>query len=267
MTRSRPTRLGVVVADDEHALAAAAARYVARCSSDAIATRGRFLVSLAGGSTPRKLYETLARPPYRPGEPGDRASRFTSSTGGDTGAIDWARWRVFFGDERCVPPEHPDSNFKMARDALFSRVPLADGAVVRVAGELSEPSVAAAEYASAVRACLATDDGLTPFDLSILGIGEDGHTASLFPDVIDSCLDETAIATAVFPAEKRTWRVTLNLPILCAARTTLFLCSGAKKREIVARVLAGDALPAARVAAGARNAVFFLDRAAFEAPR
>jgi len=230
-----------VVATDKVGSSEVAARYVAACSKESIAARGRFVCSLAGGSTPRDLYERLARAPF-------------------LDSIEWSKWFVLFGDERCVPPDHADSNFKMANDALLSRVGLRRNAVIRVDGEL-EPKLAAESYASALQK-LFTKWGDSAIDLSLLGMGEDGHTASLFPDVIESCLDEESLATAVYPTAKQTWRVTLNLPTLCAARKTLFLIAGAGKREMLRRVTAGDAtLPATRVANGARDVLFFADAA------
>lgn len=232
----------LVVATDKVGLCEAAARYVAACSKEAIAARGRFVVSLAGGSTPRDLYERLARAPF-------------------LDSIEWSKWIALFGDERCVPPDHADSNFKMANEALLSHVGLRRNAVIRVDGEV-EPKLAAERYASALKKLFAKADDAS-IDLSLLGIGEDGHTASLFPDVIESCLDEESLATAVYPTSKQTWRVTLNLPLLCTARKTLFLVAGAGKSEMLRRVAAGDtSLPAARVAHGARDVLFFADAAA-----
>lgn len=233
---------GFVVATDKIGLSEVAARYVAACSKESIAARGRFVCSLAGGSTPRDLYERLARAPYLE-------------------SIEWSKWFVLFGDERCVPPHHADSNFKMANDALLSHVGLRRNAVIRVDGE-AEPRVAAERYADALKKLFAKS-GDSAIDLSLLGMGDDGHTASLFPDVIESCLDEDSLATAVYPTSKQTWRVTLNLPTLCAARKTLFLVAGAGKRTMLQRVTSGDAtLPATRVANEARDVLFFADAAA-----
>lgn len=243
MSAASPLR-ALAIAVDKEALAEAAARYLVRSSAEAIRARGRFVISLAGGSTPRDLYRRLAAPPF-------------------ADAIDWRKWRVIFSDERCVPPDHPDSNFRMANEALLSHVGLEPGAVIRVAGEREDPASAAAEYTDAVRTLLRAE-----IDLSLLGIGEDGHTASLFPDVLDACLDPSAIATAVFPQAKQTWRVTLNLPILCAARNTMFLVAGAGKRAILSEIVGADSqLPAARVWRSTPKVAIFADRAAYQSPR
>jgi 6-phosphogluconolactonase len=236
----------ILVAPDKAALCDAAARYVAECSRAAVAARGEFVISLAGGSTPRDLYSRLAQPPFRD-------------------AIDWRRWHVLFGDERCVPPDHQDSNYRMANEALLSRVPIATAHIHRVDGENPDPRAAAASYDEFVQRELFASGAASPtIDLSLLGIGDDGHTASLFPDVIDDCVDHARHAIAVYPASKATWRVTLSLPTLQAATCTLFLVAGASKREMLERVIRGDpSLPAARVANGAAHVVFAADSAAY----
>ena len=138
---------------DADAVAAAAAEHLAEAARRAGAERGRFRVALSGGNTPRLLYQRLALPALG-------------------AAIDWSRWEIFFSDERGVPPDHPDSNYRMANDAWFSRVPLPASNVHRIEGELDTVE-AAARYA--------VELGEQPLDLVLLGIGEDGHTASLFP--------------------------------------------------------------------------------------
>ena len=173
-----------------------------------------FRIALAGGSTPRAVYERLARLP-----------------------LDWGAWHVWWGDERLVPPDHPDSNERMAREALLSRVPI------------PEPQVHP----------FRTEDVELPdrFDLVLLGIGPDGHTASLFPG--DPALEATGEVVSVVRPDHQ--RLSLTYSVLNAARAAAFMVSGAAKREIVARVLAGDeSLPAARVHAG--TTVVLADRAA-----
>jgi 6-phosphogluconolactonase len=186
--------------------------------------RPRTLV-LAGGRTPRALYARLAREKY-----------------------DWSRVEIFFSDERCVPPDHPDSNFRMARETLLSSV---RARVHRMHGETCD----AAGYEEELR--LVFGDGLPSFDLVFLGMGADGHTASLFPG--DPALEETQrlVAKVARPDHQR---LTLTLPVLAASKLAVFLVSGAEKREALRRVLAGDDLPAARVAA--RRVVIIADAAA-----
>jgi 6-phosphogluconolactonase len=169
-------------------------------------------VALAGGTTPRRAYERLASLDYP-----------------------WTDVDVFFGDERCVPPDHPDSNFRMAHQALLSKVP---ARVHRMPGE----SCDALAYQQELRAVLGTNLLL---DLVILGLGVDGHTASLFPG--DPAIQETE--RLVVRVERPDHpRLTLTLPVLSASPVALFLVEGERKREAVRRLLTGDVIPAARVA-------------------
>jgi 6-phosphogluconolactonase len=182
-------------------------------------------VALAGGRTPRTLYTLLA-----------------------TKAYDWSAVEVFFGDERCVPPDHPASNFRMAHETLLSKVA---ARVHRMPGETCD----APAYEHELRRILGQD--LPALDLVFLGIGADGHTASLFPG--DPALEETRrLVVSVARPDHR--RLTLTLPVLCAARLAVFLVSGEEKRDALRRVLAGENLPAARVAA--RRVVVIADPAA-----
>ncbi len=222
----------VVEAKDAAALAEAAADLFARLAAEAIAARGRFNVALSGGSTPRVLHARLSAPDAK------RAAR-----------LDWTRVHVFWGDERCVPPDHPDSNYRMARETLLDRVPLPAANVHRIHGELP-PERAAAEYERALRAYFG-DGSLPRFDLILLGLGEDGHTASLFPG--SAALGEAARwAVAVphsDPPPPPLPRVSLTLPVLNAAAQVVFLVSGAGKAQRLAQVLRrpGESLPAGRV--------------------
>ncbi len=172
-------------------------------------------VVLAGGATPRPFYERLATIDYP-----------------------WAQTDVFFGDERCVPPDHPDSNQRMAREALLSHVPA-------VAHVMPGESCDARRYEGELRRFFGA--GAPEFDLVILGLGEDGHTASLFPG--DPALDVTD--RLVVPVSRPDHaRLTLTLPVLSAAGHVLFLVAGESKRPVLRRLVAGDpAIPAARVAA------------------
>lgn len=239
MTDAAPRAREVVVLADPGALSRAAAERVARDADDAIRRSGRFTIALAGGTTPRALYELLAGE-YRP-------------------LVDWTHTEVFFGDERGVPPDDAASNYAMARDALLARVPV--GRVHRIAGE-RPPADAARAYDAELRAAF-PDDGAPTFDVALLGLGADGHTASLFPG--GAALDErTAWAVAVPPPESaapHVERVSLTLPALNRARAVYLLASGAEKRPVVRRVLAGAApdLPAARVR-GVERTVWLLDR-------
>lgn len=204
------------VLEDPAALAAAAAREFAARAAHAVRARGRFAVALAGGSTPKAAYELLA----------------TEHAGG----VDWRRVHFFFGDERPVPPDHPDSNYRMAREALLSRVPA--GSVHRMRGELP-PGEAARRYEEELRGFFA-GERVPRFDLILLGLGEDGHTASLFPHT--EALDETTRLAAANPVpELGTTRITLTLPVINAARAVIFLVSGGGKAEALRAVLGGPA--------------------------
>jgi 6-phosphogluconolactonase len=232
----------VVVHETLAELSVAAARLIEDVARDAVANRGRFVVALAGGETPRPLYELLARD-YR-----------------DT--IAWDRVEVCFGDERCVPPHNPGSNFRLAWSTLLEHVPIVEKRVHRILGELG-PDAAAREYDGQLRR-LFGDESAPTFDVAILGVGEDGHTASLFPG--DAALDEqkrwAAPAHAPIGAKVRE-RVTVTLPVLNRARVVMYLCAGLEKRDVVSRIVSGadTSLPAARVR-GLEQTVWLLDRAA-----
>lgn len=208
----------VVVAADPAALTDAATALVRRVLARAIEERGACHVALAGGKTPKGVYERLAMA----GEP----------------AIDWTRVHVAFGDERMVPPDHPESNYAMARAALLDRVPIPAAQVIRVRGELAAANDAANAYAAALSTAFGL--GVRPvFDLVLLGIGADGHTASLFPDT--PALYETGrIAVANQAPVEPSRRVTLTFPVLNAARAVVILTSGDDKAPAVARALAPE---------------------------
>lgn len=222
------------------ALMAALAEQWLRTGAAAIAARGRFDCALSGGSTPRELYALLGQPA--------QAKR-----------LDWSKTHIFWGDERCVGPEDPDSNYHMTREALLQKVPLPAANIHRLHGE-SEPSVAAEVYESGLRAHLGADGA---FDLLLLGLGTDGHTASLFPG--SPALDEAGrwVVAAADPQVAGRWRLTLTLPILNAARRADFLVAGTDKAERLAQVLRGgaaaEALPASRIRPRAGTLHFWAD--------
>ncbi len=228
-------------------LAERAAEELAGLAAKAIAQRGKFRLALAGGNTPRMLYERLAQAPY-------------------PDQIDWAAVEIFFGDERCVPPDHPDSNFRMANESLLGRVSIPPEQIHRMRGEI-EPAMAARAYEAELKA--AFGNAQPAFDLLLLGLGEDGHTASLFPG-------STALShkkhwvTAVEhhrPPPPLVTRISLTLPALNAAREVWFLVSGAGKANILRRVLEPegetDLLPAQQVQPVSGELVFLVDRAAW----
>ncbi len=210
--------MSVHVYDNPEELAEAAAREFAARADEAIGERGRFAVVFAGGSTPKATYEALAR---------DYAHR-----------IDWSNVHVFFGDERSVPPDHEDSNYRMACEALLDHVPV--GSVHRMQGELP-PDEAAEAYEQNLRNFFGTEE-LPRFDLILLGIGGDGHTASLFPET--SALevhDRWVVANPVLKLE--TTRITLTVPAINAARAVYFLIAGEGKADALAEILEGNPDP------------------------
>ena len=210
--------MSVHVYESTEALAEAAAGEFATKAAGAIQEFGRFTVVLAGGSTPKATYEILAR---------DYAGR-----------IDWDKVHVFFGDERTVPPDDEDSNYRMAREALLDHVPVAS--VHRMQGELP-PDEAAQAYEEELRGFFGPDE-LPRFDVILLGIGGDGHTASLFPET--SALevhDRWVVANPVLKLE--TTRITLTVPAINAAHAVYFLVAGEGKAEALAQILSGDADP------------------------
>ncbi|TAM10542.1 MAG: 6-phosphogluconolactonase [Nevskiaceae bacterium] len=178
---------------------------------EAIAARGCFCVALAGGGTPRLLYETLAGLPA-------------------AAAPDWSKVHVFFGDERCVPPDDARSNYRMARVALLDAVPLPPANIHRLHGE-DMPQAAAAAYARELRRVFGSA-AVPRFDLILLGVGGDGHTASLFPGTAVLYVHD-AWVRAQYVEVQHEWRLTLTLPVINAARAVWVLAAGADKAAIL----------------------------------
>jgi 6-phosphogluconolactonase len=241
----------IEVYPDAERLAQATAEHFVALVGEAIAGQGRCAVALAGGSTPRAAYTLLAGDEF--------ASR-----------VDWARVHVFWGDERPVPPDHPDSNYRMACEALLDHVPLPAENVHRMRGEL-EPAQAAADYEQALRVFFALpskDQEAEPparFDLILLGMGDDGHTASLFPGTV-AIREQTRWVMAHFVEKLDTWRITLTPAIINAAANVTFVVSGSGKAERLRQVLTGrhqpDLLPAQIVDLGRGRLRWLVDEAA-----
>jgi 6-phosphogluconolactonase len=237
------------VFDDPETLARETAQHLVEGIRSAAAARGVARIAISGGSTPKSVFALLAdeKEPFR-------------------AAIPWDRLRLFWVDERCVPPDHPDSNYGAARDLLLSKVPLKAEHVARIEGEL-DPEEAAAKYEAAIRGHFRLEGAEVPiFDMVQLGMGDDGHTASLFPHT--EALQEmmrVAVANHV-PQQKQSWRVTLTWPVINAAREVFFLIDGAKKADPVGRVLTGaydpDTLPSQLIQPQSGRLLFLLDRAA-----
>ncbi|HEV2008279.1 MAG TPA: 6-phosphogluconolactonase [Burkholderiales bacterium] len=204
-------------AADATALRRSAYHRIVGAAARAIERRGRFLIVLAGGNTPRGVYELL------------RAA-----------STDWSRWHVYFGDERCLLPDDADRNSRMAAGAWLEHVPIAPDQIHVIPAELGAET-AALRYADTLR-------GVGDFDLVLLGLGEDGHTASLFPGHDWGAAPDSADVLAVFDAPKPPpQRVTLSAARLSRAREVLFLVEGEAKRSAVARWRAGEQLPAGAI--------------------
>lgn len=237
------------VFDEDDALSRAAAEHLAQGIQTAAAARGVARIAISGGSSPKPVFALLANPnePYRE-------------------AIPWDKLWVFQVDERCVPPENPDSNYGAVRELLLDRVPLAPERVIRIQGEL-DPEEAAALYESAIRGHYRLEGAEVPiFDVVHLGMGPDGHTASLFPHT--EALNEMgriAVANLV-PQQKQKHRITLTWPVINAARDVFFLVSGADKADALGRVLKGpydpETLPSQLIQPRSGRLLFLLDRAA-----
>ncbi len=227
-TNERP--VDVAVFSDDDTLMRAEAEHVAKLAHAAIAARGRFLIALSGGSTPGRLYELLARPPFLEG-------------------IDWSRVCVFWGDERCVPPDHAQSNYRMAREALLDRVPIPKENVLRIHGE-DEPHRAAEAYEQVLGGFFGQAAGPPDrsFDQVLLGMGNDGHTASLFTGTPPLTEWRRWVMAQYVESLPVKWRITLTPVVLNAAADVTFLVAGSSKAERLREVLEGGqrdvALPA-----------------------
>ena len=240
-----------IVLPTPESLAEEAAQRFARAASDAVRSHGGFMVALSGGTTPRSLYARLAAAAY-------------------AATVPWSRLQVFWGDERCVPPDEPASNYRMAREALLDLVPIPAAHVHRIRGE-DDPVAAARAYEETLRSALRTPRGPprdvpgSRLDLVLLGLGDDGHTASLFPGG-PAFTNGDPWVVAHYVAAVSQWRVTLTPVIINAAAEVLFLVSGGSKAAIVRRVLEGPPrpheLPAQLIAPADGRVRWLLDAAA-----
>jgi 6-phosphogluconolactonase len=237
---------GVMVAPNETAVARAGARFFVEWAWQSIARSGTFRVALSGGSTPRAMYRSLADGEYRL-------------------QVDWARVHVYWGDERCVPPDHPDSNYGMTRKELLLRVPIPPQNVHRMEAERSDLGRAAEAYEELLRKDFERDShGFPRFDLILLGLGTDGHTASLFPGTRGVRGTSRWVSTPKDP-RTRLRRMTLTLPVINAARRVLFLVNGAEKAATLRAVLHHEKdppLPAELVVVPEGERLFLVDELA-----
>ncbi|MBA3240526.1 MAG: 6-phosphogluconolactonase [Acidobacteria bacterium] len=209
------------VGDDAEGVARAVARRFAEMARACVSERGSFSVALAGGTTPKRVYELLADEELR-------------------GEVPWEGVHVFFGDERCVPPDHADSNYRMAHEALLARVPVPEKNIHRMRGE-GDAVAGARLYEDELRAFF-SDAEWPRLDLVMLGMGDDGHTASLFPGTT-ALGEQRAWVVANWVEKFETWRVTLTAPAINHARHVFFVVTGAGKAARLAEILKGERDP------------------------
>jgi 6-phosphogluconolactonase len=234
--------------NDSHAAAEVAAHFIQEVGKEAVRTNGQFFIALSGGTTPEILYRALASPAL-------------------TDRFDWSKTTFFFSDERCVPPNDPRSNYALAHKTLFTPLKIGPSQVYRMAGESSDPEAAASQYEQEL--CLATKT-LPPakpsLDLILLGLGEDGHTASLFPGA-SILWDHQRLIVATQSPKDPPNRLTMTLAAINRASVILFLATGAGKAGVVRAVLDPKTeeerqLPASLVRPEEGRLIWFLDRAA-----
>jgi 6-phosphogluconolactonase len=230
---------------DKEALSQAAAEIFIREAVGSIRTHGRFTVALSGGSTPSGLYRLLADEPFR-------------------GQVDWAKTFVFWGDERCVPPDDEGSNYRQAYNILLKHVPIPEENILRVKGEL-EPAEASDDYAQVLKHFAAPGLDWPRFDLVLLGMGEDGHTASLFPGSPVEA-DSPTLAVRGDYQGRPAQRVTLTPQVFNSARTIVFLITGENKASTLKEVLRGahkpELFPAQRIQPTDRKLIWLVDEGA-----
>ena len=218
-----------------------AAKFILETAKQALRDRNEFRIALSGGNTPRPVYSEWAR-------------------GGDAAA--WPQTLFTFGDERCVPPDHEQSNFRMAKECLFAPAAVPEKSILRMRGEI-EPEDAAREYENRLDQ-LANKRGeqIYQHDLILLGMGDDGHTASLFPGT--TALEENKRkVVANFVPKFSSWRLTMTLPLINQARCVCFLVNASKNPDLIARIVAGDTqYPAARVKPTSGRVIWILGETA-----
>lgn len=222
---------------DIEALRKAAAERIVTILDEAHAGQETAAFVLTGGDTPKPVYETLASLPYRE-------------------RVAWGRIHFFWGDERCVPPDHPDSNFGMAWKSMLSKLPIPPGHIHRMRGEMPDPEEAAALYDQEIRNVFGSE-ALPSFDLVLHGMGDDGHTASLFPG---ATWDEERLTIATStPANAR--RISMTPRILNAAKNGIFLVAGSRKAAALSQVIddPGGDLPASRIRPTRGTLVWMVD--------
>jgi 6-phosphogluconolactonase len=244
-----PPPLDLRVVSDPPALFQAAANEFASRAIATVKTSGRFTVALAGGSTPKSFYSLLAS--------------------NDRDSLPWDKMFFFWGDERHVPPDHPESNYRMASESLLSKVPVPAGNIFRVPAENPEANQAAEAYEQTLRDFFHAPAGTFPrLDLILLGMGPDGHTASLFPES-NALHERSRLVDANWVEQFKTHRITLTLPVLNQAATVMFVVSGQDKAAALKEVFEGsqppDFYPSKLVRPTNGNLIWLVDQAAASA--
>ena len=242
----RPVTITYRISPTPAEVAKAAAQLFTTAVIEAVKARGVARVAISGGTTPKAMFALLAAEPF--------ASQ-----------VPWDKLDLFWVDERCVPPDNADSNYRMTKEALLSKVPLPADRIHRMEGELA-PEVAAARYESTIRNAFRLEGAETPtFDLILLGMGDDGHTASLFPHT-EGLNDLTHIVIANHVPQKNTWRITLTSPVLNQGRAVAFLIEGAAKAQVLHDVFLGpfqpDTYPSQIIRPASGRLTLLLDSAA-----
>lgn len=246
---SAATKSNVKIFDDSEAVARAATEKFIELSRDAIADHGAFSVALAGGSTPKRVYELLASDEFK-------------------GQVDWSKVHIFFGDERTVPPDHSDSNFRMANEAMLSKVSIPKENIHRMKGEgdaAANAEIYDAELRSFFKGGFKDGENFPRFDLIMLGMGDDGHTASLFPGS-EALKEQTAWVVSNWVEKFNTFRITLSAPAINNARHVMFIITGAGKADRLPEVINGardtNRLPSQLIRPTNGELVWYVDRAA-----
>lgn len=212
-----------------------AANFILTKARESLRDRDEFRIALAGGNTPRSVYAEMAKRDLL-----------------------WKKFLFTFGDERCVPPESDESNFRMANEALFQPASVPDSSILRMRGEI-EPVLAAKEYQAQLDA-LAAKRRIFEHDLILLGLGDDGHTASLFPGT-DALSETERRVVANYVAKLNSWRLTFTFPLIFAARAVCFLIGANKDPKLIERIFSGDpTLPAARVDQNAKSVIWIIEQ-------
>lgn len=237
MKKVKPVKL---IWPDAESLALTTAHFIVTESNRAVVEKGYFTIALSGGKTPELLYKILAQSPVKENIP-------------------WKKIIITFGDERFVPPTSDESNYKMANEVLLKKVPIHLKNILRIKTENISPALAAAAYEKTIKKYISEKN---PFDLILLGIGEEGHTASIFPGS-PLLKEKKKLVKEVFVKEKNMYRISFTLPCINRAKNVLFMVSGENKKDILKKIFSGKhpSLPASMVKP-AGNLIWILDKAA-----